>query len=59
SIPVAPANGYDMNDIYKYLYRAIRENITFPVSNAEGFRNTEMMLRIKEAHPDFKGAGDF
>lgn len=58
TIPVAPANGYDMNDIYKYLYRTVRDGVPFPVTNAEGFRNTEMMQRIKDAHPDFNRAGD-
>ncbi len=58
SIPVAPANGYDLNDIYKYLYLAIREDLPFPVKNEEGFRNMEMMLKIKADHPDFIGAGD-
>lgn len=58
SIPVAPANGFDLNSIYKYLYLAIRENLPFPVKNTEGFRNTEMMLKIKAAHPAFTGAGD-
>lgn len=58
SIPVAPANGFDLSSIYKYLYLAIRENLPFPVKNTEGFRNTEMMLKIKAAHPAFTGAGD-
>ena len=58
SIPVAPANGYDLHAIYKYLFLAIRENTPFPVRNSEGFRNTEMMLKIKAAHPAFTGAGD-
>ena len=56
--PVAPENGYDLNDIYKYLYAAIRDGVPFPVRNAEGFRNTEMMLKIKATHPEFIGAGD-
>lgn len=58
TVPVAPANRYDMNDIYKYLYLAVRDRVPFPVTNAEGFRNTEMMQRLKEAHPDFNRAGD-
>lgn len=58
SRPVAPENGYDLHDIYTYLYQAVRNGIPFPVRNGEGFRNMEMMLRIKDAHPAFQGAGD-
>lgn len=58
SIPVAPANGYDMHDIYTYLYQTVRNGIPFPVKNEEGFRNMAMMIQIKDAHPAFAGAGD-
>lgn len=58
SIPVAPANEYKLDRIYKYLADALQLGHPFPVKNEEGFRNTEMMLRIKAAHPDFTGAGD-
>lgn len=57
-LPVAPANGFDMSDIYHYLYAAVRDGVPFPVKNAEGFAAAETMLSIREAHPEFRSAGD-
>lgn len=57
-IPVAPANQFDMNDIYTYLYAAIREGKPFPVKNEEGFAVVRTTLAIRAAHPRFASAGD-
>ncbi len=57
-IPVAPANGFRMDDIYLYLHRAICRNIPFPVKNHEGFSVVRTTLKIREQHPEFHAAGD-
>jgi len=57
-IPVKPADGFDMNDIYSHLYRAVREGVPFPVKNEEGFRTVETTLKIRAQHPEFTAAGD-
>lgn len=58
-IPVAPSNHFEMTDIYRHLYRAIRENVPFPVKNEEGFRTVSVTLAIRAEHPEFASAGDF
>lgn len=57
-IPVSPANGYEMSDIYSHLYRAVRGGVPFPVKNEEGFRTVETTLRIRARHPEFTSAPD-
>lgn len=57
-IAVAPSNGFDMNDIYGYLYAALREGKEFPVKNAEGFAVVRTTLAIRGEHPRFTSAGD-
>lgn len=57
-IAVAPSNGFDMNDIYGYLYETLREGKEFPVKNAEGFAVVRTTLAIRGEHPRFTSAGD-
>ena len=57
-IPVAPANGYSMDDIYRYLYDAIRDGVPFPVKNEEGFQVVAVTLDIRKKHPEFTAADD-
>ena len=53
-----PSNGFDMNDIYGYLYATLREGKEFPVKNAEGFAVVRTTLAIRREHPRFTSAGD-
>ncbi len=57
-IPVAPSNGYDLNDIYRYLHQALCGETPFPVKNQEGFAVVRTTLAIRKQHPDFQSAGD-
>jgi predicted dehydrogenase len=45
TIPTNPKSGATVNDIYLHLYRAIRENVPFPVKNEEAFE----VVRVTEA----------
>ncbi len=57
-IPVAPANGCDMNDIYSWLYQAVCGIRPFPVKNQEGFDVVRTTLEIRSRHPEFTSAED-
>ena len=48
-IPVAPASGSKVSDIYRHLYRAIRENVPFPVKNSEAFEVARVLGMIRRA----------
>ncbi|MFA6814679.1 MAG: Gfo/Idh/MocA family oxidoreductase [Lentisphaeria bacterium] len=53
TIPVAPSNKYDTDDIYHYVYQAIRENKKFPVALEESFKVVEMTEKVKLQNPMF------
>jgi predicted dehydrogenase len=48
-IPVAPASGATLKDIYKHIYLAIREGVPFPVKNAEAFEVARVTQMIRDA----------
>ena len=54
TIPVHPANGYKMTEIYKYLYAAIREGVPFPVKPEEAFAVIKTTAEIKKQNPQFR-----
>ena len=54
TIPVAPANGYKMTEIYKYLYAAVREGVPFPVKPEEAFAVIKATAEIKKQNPQFR-----
>ena len=54
TIPVHPANGYKMTEIYKYLYAAIREGVPFPVKPEEAFAVIKTTAEIKTQNPQFR-----
>lgn len=47
TIPTRPANGYDMSDIYHYLYLALRENQPFPVTLEEALEVVRVTAEVK------------
>ena len=47
-VPVAPASGATVNDIYRHLYRAIREGVPFPIKNAEAFEVARIIALIRK-----------
>ena len=47
-VPVAPASGATVNDIYKHIYLNIRENVPFPVKNEEAFEVARITAMIRE-----------
>lgn len=53
TIKVAPANGYKMTEIYRYLYDAIRNGVPFPVKPEEAFAVVRATAEIKRQNPQF------
>ena len=53
TIGVAPANGYKMTEIYRYLYDAIRNGVPFPVKPEEAFAVVRATAEIKRQNPQF------
>ncbi|MDD3885913.1 MAG: Gfo/Idh/MocA family oxidoreductase [Victivallaceae bacterium] len=47
SIAVAPANGMYMEEIYRYLYMAIRDNVPFPVTTRQALRVMEVIAGVQ------------
>ena len=58
TIPVAPSNGFQMSDNYKYLYAAIREGVPYPVMPEEAFAVIRATAEIKKQNPQFKAETD-
>ena len=49
TIECNPASGVTLNDIYKYVYLAIREGVEFPVKNEEAFEVARVTELIRNA----------
>ena len=58
TIPVHPANGYKMTEIYKSLYAAIREGVPFPIKPQEALDVVRTTEKIKLQNPAFKVKAD-
>ncbi|MCI5779559.1 MAG: Gfo/Idh/MocA family oxidoreductase [Lentisphaeria bacterium] len=48
-IPVAPASNATVNDIYRYLFSAIRVGVPFPIRNSEAFETARIIGMIRRA----------
>ena len=49
TIECKPASGVSLNDIYKFVYLAIREGVEFPVKNEEAFEVARVTELIRKA----------
>ena len=47
-VPVSPASGATVNDIYLHIYRAIKENVPFPVKNEEAFEVARITQLVRD-----------
>lgn len=51
TIPVNPSSGLAMNDIYKCVYQAVRENVPFPITIEEGMEIVRVSEHIRKKTP--------
>ena len=58
TIMVEPSNGYTIYDIYKHLYKAIREGVPFPVKLEEAVQVVRVTNEVKRQNPAFAPCPD-